>query len=416
VAVALKHLSEPPAPISHWRPDVHPALEAVVMAALAKDPSQRWQSAQDLAAGLEAARSQIEAGSNGQDTADFAAIPIPVADENAPTQLADTAAPMAAPVVEPAEERERRWPWYAIGLLVLALVGVLLYLILSGVLAADQKQVPRVTGKQLVEARAIMERAGFDVATERVQSEQPFDQVVDQDPNGGDEADEGSTVTLEVSGGPGDVLVPPVERLSEVQAVREIHRAGLEVTTDPEFSDKVKKGFAIRTVPPEGTTVTKGTRVRLLVSQGPEQVTVPDVTGLSRESAEARLRDAKLASAVDEQASDAVPKGDVISQSPGAGAEVARDSTVTIVVSTGKEKVVVPDVVGMKEGKATSTLANAGLSPSREEREVTDPAQDGVVVDERPGAGTEVEKGREVVIVVGVLKQEDTLQPTPTTP
>ena len=416
VAVALKHLSEPPAPISHWRPDVHPALEAVVMAALAKDPSQRWQSAEDLAGGLEAARSQIEAGSNGQDTADFAAIPIPVADETAPTQLAGTAAPMVAPVVEPAEERERRWPWYAIGLLVLALVGVLLYLILSGVLAADQKQVPRVTGKQLVEARAIMERAGFDVQTERVQSEQPFDQVVDQDPNGGEEADEGSTVTLEVSGGPGDVLVPPVERLSEVQAVREIHRAGLEVTTDPEFSDKVKKGFAIRTVPPEGTTVTKGTRVRLLVSQGPEQVTVPDVTGLSRESAEARLRDAKLASAVDEQDSDTVPKGDVISQSPGAGAEVARDSTVTIVVSTGKPKVVVPDVIGMKEGRATSTLANAGLSPSREEREVTDPAQDGVVIEERPGAGTEVDKGREVVIVVGVLKQEDTLQPTPTTP
>src|SRR5215207_5266513 len=86
VAIALKHLSEPPAPISQWRPDVHPALEAVVMAALAKDPSQRWQSAEDLAAGLEAARTQIEAGPNGgQDTAAFAAIPAPAAEEAAPT-------------------------------------------------------------------------------------------------------------------------------------------------------------------------------------------------------------------------------------------------------------------------------------------------------------------------------------------
>ena len=100
-----------------------------------------------------------------------------------------------------------------------------------------------MTGKQLVEARALMERAGFEVQTERVQSEQPFDQVVDQDPNGGEEADKGSTVTLEVSGGPGDVLVPAVERLSEVQAVRELHRAGLKVTTDPEFSDKVEEGL-----------------------------------------------------------------------------------------------------------------------------------------------------------------------------
>src|SRR5918911_2596076 len=78
VAVALKHLSEPPTPISHFRPDVNPALEAVVMAALAKDPAQRWQSAEDLAAGLEAARTQIEAGPNGgPDTAAFAALPVP---------------------------------------------------------------------------------------------------------------------------------------------------------------------------------------------------------------------------------------------------------------------------------------------------------------------------------------------------
>ena len=415
VAVALKHLSEPPAPISQWRPDVHPALEAVVMAALAKDPAQRWQSAEDLAAGLEAARTQIAAGPNGgQDTAAFAAIPMPVPDETGPTNLAPPS--VVAPVAEPQEKRERRWPWYAIGALALALVGVLLYLILSGLLATEKREVPRVTGKQLVEARALMERAGFEVQTERVQSRQPFDQVVDQDPNGGEEADKGSTVTLEVSGGPGDVLVPPVERLSEVQAVRELHKAGLEVTTDPEFSDKVKKDFAIRTVPPEGTEVTKGTRVRLLVSQGPEQVTVPDVTGLTRASAEARLRDEGLEVSAQEQESD-VAEGDVISQNPTAGTRVSRGATVTIVVSTGKPQVDVPDVVGMSEERATSRLSGVGLSPVRQERTVTDPAQDGVVIEQRPGAGTQVDEGREVVIVVGVLKETDTLEPgTQTTP
>ncbi|HEX6654209.1 MAG TPA: Stk1 family PASTA domain-containing Ser/Thr kinase [Thermoleophilaceae bacterium] len=414
VAVALKHLSEPPPPISQWRPDVHPALEAVVMAALAKDPSHRWQSAEDLAAGLEAARTQIEAGSNGgQDTAGFAAIPLPAVDETAPTQLAG-APPPPPVVVDPEERRDRRWPWYAIGALALALVAVLAYLILSGVLAADKKQVPRVTGKQLVAARAIMERAGFDVQTERVQSEQPFDQVLDQDPNAGEEADAGSKVTLEVSGGPGEVLVPPVERLTEVQAVREIHKAGLEVTSDPEFSDKVKKGFAIRTFPKEGASVTKGTRVRLLVSQGPEQVSVPDVTGLSRDSAESRLRAAHLTVEVDEQDSEDVPEGDVISQSPTAGSDVARNSTVTITVSTGKPKVTVPDVVGMKEGRASSTLSRAGLKPVREEREVTDPTQDGVVIEQRPGSGSDADKGSDVIIVIGILKQDDSLSPSPT--
>jgi beta-lactam-binding protein with PASTA domain len=413
VAVALKHLSESPVPISQWRPDVHPALEAVVMAALAKDPAQRWQSAEDLAAGLEAARTQIEAGPNGgQDTAAFAAIPMPTADETAPTEFVSARAPVAAPVGKPEPEHERRWPWYTIGFLALALLGVLLYVILSGALTTEKREVPRVTGKQLVEARALMERASFEVETERVQSSQPFDQVVDQDPNGGEEADEGSTVTLEVSGGPGDVLVPPVENLRQGQAINELEDAGLEVTIDREFSDKVKKDFAIRTVPPEGTEVTKGTRVRLLVSQGPEQVTVPDVTGLSRESAEARLRDEGLAVSVDEQESDE-PEGDVISQSPSAGAKLTRGETVTITVSSGRPQVEVPDVVGMGEERATARLSGAGLTPVRQEREVTDPTQDGVVVEQRPGAGTEVDPGRQVVIVIGVLKQDDTLEPVP---
>ena len=56
VAIALKHLSEPPLPISQLRPDVNPALESVVMAALAKDPAQRWQSAEDFAEALAGGR------------------------------------------------------------------------------------------------------------------------------------------------------------------------------------------------------------------------------------------------------------------------------------------------------------------------------------------------------------------------
>jgi serine/threonine-protein kinase len=383
------------------------------MAALAKDPAHRWQSAEDLAAGLEGARIQIEAGPNGgQDTAAFEPIAMPVAGETAPTQLAPETGPVVAPVAAVEAERERRWPWYAIGLLALALLGVLLYLILSGTLAAEKRDVPRVTGKQLVEARALMERAGFEVETERVQSSQPFDQVVDQDPNAGEQAEEGSTVTLEVSGGPGDVLVPPVANLRQSQAIDELEDAGLEVTIDREFSDRVRKDFAIRTVPPEGTEVTKGTRVRLLVSQGPEQVTVPDVTGISRESAEARLRDEGLTPAVDEQESDE-PEGDVIAQSPGGGSQVERSSTVTITVSTGRPQVEVPDVIGQGEERAAARLSSAGLTPVRQERTVTDPSQDGVVIEQRPGAGTQLDQGREVVIVVGVLAQEDTLEEVP---
>jgi serine/threonine-protein kinase len=265
-----------------------------------------------------------------------------------------------------------------------------------------------------VVARALMERAGFEVQTERVRSSQPFDQVVDQDPNPGEQAGEGSTVTLEVSDGPGTVLVPPVANLRQGQAIEELEDAGLKVTVDSEFSDKVKKNFAIRTVPSEGKEVTKGTRVRLLVSDGPEQVAVPAVTGLSRESAEARLRDDGFGVSVSEQESDE-PEGDVIAQSPAAGTELTRGETVTITVSTGRPLVDVPDVIGMNERSASSRLRSAGLEPVTQERTVTDPAEDGVVVEQRPGAGTQVDKGRQVVIVIGVLEVAEP-PPDTTTP
>jgi serine/threonine-protein kinase len=319
-----------------------------------------------------------------------------------------------APVAEPRVERERRWPWFTIGILTLALIGALLYVILSGALTAEKKDVPRATGKQLVVARALMERAGFEVQTERVRSAQPFDQVVDQDPNPGEQAEEGSTVTLEVSDGPGNVLVPPVANLRQGQAIKDLEDAGLKVTVDSEFSDKVKKDFAIRTVPSEGKEVTKGTRVRLLVSAGPEQVAVPDVTGLSRDSAEARLRDDGFAVSVLEQESDE-REGDVISQSPSGGTELTRGETVTITISTGRPQVDVPDVIGMSERNARSRLRSDGLEPVTQERTVSDPAQDGVVIEQRPGAGTQVDEGRQVVIVIGVLEVTEP-PPVTTTP
>ncbi len=161
------------------------------MAALAKDPAQRWQTADDFSNALVAAREQLGAG-NGevQHTAVFA--PVPVAEaEQAATELL------------PEEERKRRWPWFTLGLLTLLLAGVLAFLAFSGLLSEEKVEVPRVVGKQLLEARAALEKRGFEVTESRVQSAQPLDQVIDQDPNPAVEAEKGSTVTLEVSTGPG---------------------------------------------------------------------------------------------------------------------------------------------------------------------------------------------------------------------
>jgi eukaryotic-like serine/threonine-protein kinase len=242
-----------------------------------------------------------------------------------------------------------------------------------------------------------------------VRSSQPFDQVIDQDPNAGEEADEGSTVTLEVSDGPGDVLVPSVAKLPQEQAIDEIEDAGLRVNLERENSDEIDAGLAIRTVPRAGEEVVRGTRITLFVSEGPELVAVPDVIGLSSASAEAQLRAEGLGVAVQEQESEET-EGTVIEQSPGGGAEVEVGTTVTITVSTGVERVEVPGVVGLGAGEAEAQIGAAGLSAIRTERNVTDPSQDGVVIGQRPGAGAELDPGGQVVIVVGVLQPEEELE------
>ncbi|HEY1275094.1 MAG TPA: Stk1 family PASTA domain-containing Ser/Thr kinase [Thermoleophilaceae bacterium] len=407
VSVALKHLSEQPPPLSQFRPDVNPALESVVMAALAKDPARRWQSAEEFAAALEAAQVNIESGDGaGQDTAIFTPVAAPV---EAPADGYPPEPP--PPAAAPRERRRRRWPWFTLGILTLLLAGLLAFLALSGLLAEDKVEIPRVVGKQLVQARAILERDGFEVAESRVRSDRDIDEVLDQDPDAGSEADKGSTVTLEVSNGPGTVNVPTVAKLPERQAVRELRQADLKVSTDTLPSDSVADGIALRTVPRAGTEVIRGTRITLFISSGPEQVAVPDVTGLSQDSAEQQLESAGLRVSVREQESEEEPEGDVVSQDPAGGARVDKGETVTITVSTGIPKVVAPDVVGLKARDASRQLSDSGLEPLPRERTVTDPAQDGVVIEQRPGAGTELEKGRPVVIVVGRLERQDTLEP-----
>jgi serine/threonine-protein kinase len=396
VAVALKHLSEPPVPISQFRPDINPALESVVMAALAKDPTHRWQSAEDFADALQAAGAQLEHGPP-QDTAAFAPVP--------------AAPPPVVPPPPSGEQRDRRWPWFAIGLLSVALAAFLIYLAVAGLTGGESKTVPKVVGKQLVQARQILEQSGFEVEESHVRSEAPLDQVIDQDPNASEKADEGSTVTLEVSDGPGTVRVPSVRGLPQAAAIQTLKREGnIKATVDQAPSSNVPKGQAIRTIPGAGETVNRGERIQLIISSGPQQVEVPDVTGLSRDSAEQLLTDAGFEPAVQESESEK-PEDQVISQDPAAGTELDKGSRVTITVSKGIETVSVPSVEGFTRRDASTQIRSAGLEPVVREQDVTDASEDGVVIQQRPGAGTQLEKGKQVVLIVGVLIAGDELQP-----
>ncbi len=418
VSIALKHLSEPPPPMSGEGLAIEPNLEAVVLGALAKDPLARWQSGEDFAAALDACRPYVEAHGDGaaaspQSTAVFDALPGPAADPTVPARALEVERRG-----EPRDrERRRRWPWVVLALMVLALIGLMAYAFTR----PEKVALPKVVGLNLSAARDRLDKAGFEqVKVERERSLAELDTVLRQDPDPAEKAAKGDTVTLAVSRGPGKVRVPSVRNLPERRAFRELEKANLKVTADPQASNKVKKGFVIGTSPEESTEVDRGSRVRLFVSSGPQKITVPDVVGLDRASAESRLDREGLTVQVQTQQSEK-PKNEVIAQSPDQGTKLDAGERVTLTVSEGPQKggapakVSVPDVEGLTEREALRMLRAAGLTGAVRERATDVEEEDGTVLVQRPGAGAQLVPGKAVVLVVGRFEEPKTTpEPTPT--
>jgi serine/threonine-protein kinase len=229
-------------------------------------------------------------------------------------------------------------------------------------------------------------------------------------------------VTLRVSSGPGKRNVPLVVGLSLRHATSALQKAGLFADSTTQNSPTVKKGIVISADPPEGSSVDAGTHVRLVVSSGPVQVKVPDVTGMDTSAAHSALRNAGLSFTDTGQTSDQ-PKGTVISQSPVSGNTVDKGSTVALTISKGPNTANVPDVTGQPPDQATATLQAAGFKVQVKDKATTNQSQDGTVVHQRPAAGTKLKKGRTVVIYVGRFTQPPTTtspntpaEPTPTVP
>jgi beta-lactam-binding protein with PASTA domain/predicted Ser/Thr protein kinase len=399
VSIALKHLSEPPPPMSGSGLAIEPNLEGVVLGALAKDPAARWQSAEDFAAALEACRPYVEAQQAGeqpgQDTAVFAAVPAP---------------PPVVPVEAVERERPRRWPAIALAALVLALIAAMAWVFTR----PEQIDVPRVTGMQLSEARERLDKAGFEeVDVERERSLADVDRVLRQDPDPGEQAAREDTIVLVVSAGPGKVAVPSVRGLTRAQAVRELRRSDLRARVSERPSESIDPGLAIGTSPPGGTDVDRRSQARLLVSSGPAEIDVPNVVGLSLDSATARLDDLDLTYRVTREESDS-PEDEVIAQDPGEGASLEPGGTVALTVAEPAEQVTVPFVTDLSEQEALSALREEGLRGSVRRRDVDDPDQDGVVIEQRPAAGSDVDADSTVTLVVGRFSGEE--PPPETTP
>ncbi|MBL6633766.1 MAG: Stk1 family PASTA domain-containing Ser/Thr kinase [Thermoleophilia bacterium] len=215
--------------------------------------------------------------------------------------------------------------------------------------------VPNVVGEALEDAQATLEKAGFDVATEEVDSDREIGTVVRQAPKAGSMAGSGDTITLYVSKGVTKVSVPSVTGSSLSTARTRITDAGLTVgsVTEDDGSSGQSPGTVVGQDPSGGASVAKGTAVNLVIA-AQSGSSVPDVTGSDQSTARNKLESLGF-SVTSSSAESTQPEGTVIDQDPQPGSTVPAGSTVTIIVAY-------PPSSGGGSGSGSTTTNSGGGS------------------------------------------------------
>lgn len=339
MSVAFQHVSTEAPPPASLNPDVPESLNAVVMKALRKDPNARYQSAEEM-------RQDLIAVLQGQNVMIPPVVPVPVGNGgNDTTRMMTTAVP---PVTAPPDEVYRQIEEEPRSQLpfILTAFGLLLTL---GILFFVMWNLSRGgSGEgEMVEIRNV---AGF---------------------------------TLEA-------------------ATQILQEQGFEVNPVPENNDEVDEGVVIRTDPAGGDTAEVGTIIDVYVSVGSERIPVPLVIGMTLEEATETIEDAGLTvGAVDRRPDATFELDTVIASSPVAGVEIGPTIPVNLIVSDGPEIIDLPDVTDMSERDATATLTDLGLRVIVNE-ENSNSVPESRVIRSEPPAGTEVQSGDTILIVVSL--------------
>ena len=323
------------------------------------------------------------------------------------------------------------WPLWVKILIpsILSLVIVFGALLLTGVISfkkdnetfeipSNIMQVPDVEGASIDEALKMIKESKLLALTDgTIESEYiSAGQIILQTPVGGSYMEINGTVLLKISSGKGVIspvdgksYVPFVIGMSKDEAISKLKEAGLaEPNIIEEHHDSIKYGDVIASSIPFGTQVEEGTKVTLTVSIGPAAFDMPNVVGQTKDKAEETLINKGLVVVIEYQKNDSVKEGSVISQSAEAGSKVKPGDKITIVVSSGRETIDVPDVVGLTRTEAEKILKDKNFKVKVLENYDSN-VEKGKVIKQTPGAGTSQLPGAEIIIFVSKGKQPITV-------
>jgi eukaryotic-like serine/threonine-protein kinase len=424
MAVAYQHVSQEALAPSSINADVPASLDGIVAKAMAKDPEERYQTAEEM-------RQDLWAALQGKTPVAAAALAVMPGAVLAPED--DSATRMMTRAVPPAtappdqgyrvlEEPPSSNLAFVVGTFALLItLGVLVYLVINLLTGAsttveETVEVPRVVGLSSADAIRALGQVGLIGIPQEVNDDSVDPGiVVGSDPEEGTEVERQTEVIIFVSEGAALVEVPFLVGLELSAAESRIIADGFvlgQVTEEP--STTVPAGIVIRQTPSANIPMAPGTVVDLVVSSGPDSVVLDDLAGLTQRDASARLDTLGLTYVFETEYSNSVERGRVIRTDPPAGRELSPGFEVLVIISDGIEPIPVPNLVGLDEATARFQLEQLGLvlEVNNSTIEVADPNQVGLIQSQAPTPPSTLFPGDIVRVTLGAAPETTTTTTT----
>ncbi|MFF0719201.1 Stk1 family PASTA domain-containing Ser/Thr kinase [Verrucosispora sp. NA02020] len=339
VSVAYQHVRETPPTPSDLNPDVNPAVDAIVLKALSKNPLNRYQSAGEMRADMlrAAAGRPVMATPVMREDETVAMAPSSGYSSGGAGGATQTRQ-IPARVGDPRQRRASSWL-----IAMFAALGVLAVIALVAALLLNQRDdedtpVPTLTGLTQQDAFAQIEQNGLTAALGDpvLSSDCKKGAVVSQTPAAGERVQPNSTVTVQICDGKPVVTIPAVVGGTQEFAEQQLKELKLDVDVK-EDNNAAPEGQVLAIDPGVGERVEEGSKVTLTVSKG-NVVRVPDVANLTEDEARKRLRDAGFEVRVElGREVPADQAGRVLDQNPNANTQRTKGSRVTITISVEEE-------------------------------------------------------------------------------
>ena len=346
VAIAMKHLQDEPTPVRRIDPTSPPIVEALVGRMMAKDPALRPDSA-SLVREIAQAEAMLK---NGTDTT----APDPYATQVLP-RVSD-----AAPIPPRRASRQQPQPYEPYE-------------------EPEEEKRPIFRSKKFIFGLVLVLILGFGV---------------------------GAFLSFGKFWSTNEVVVPDVVGKQMTLARQILEDKKLRVNVAETYSADVPPGQVVSQTPEAGSTVKEERLVTIYVSKGGEELTMPDLKGLTKAEAEAKLQKMGLKLGTVYEKNSDEEAGTVIQQDPNAGSKISKGQEVDIIVSKGKKakKVSVPNVIGASRESAQNAITARGLQVGSVTRQASSQAA-GTVISQSVAGGSEADEGTSIDLVIAEPSQ-----------